>query len=214
MSHFVFCHGFGFDIKFWNNLNKYFVYEKCTFIDLGYFKKPYLPKQLNNEKIIGIGHSIGLVKLINLYNNFECLIGLNSFVNFLGNNVELKNKRHIELMALKKQFLKNPTKALNAFYRRCGISNTIDSETELNLDLILSDLKLLHNHIDLPKVPTLIIASDNDTIVPKSVIDDNFVLQSNVKIQMIQNCHHAVGFLKPLHVYKIIMSFLDDKIYR
>jgi len=43
MIQFVFCHGFGFNIHFWDNLAPYFAQEKCSFIDLGYFKKQTTP---------------------------------------------------------------------------------------------------------------------------------------------------------------------------
>lgn len=213
MTHFVFCHGFGFDTNFWERIVPYFSQEKCSFIDLGYFNNRTENHYLHNQAIIGIGHSIGLSKLVSIYSNFDCIIGLNSFVNFLGSDQAIYQKRQTELKALRLSFLKDADTTLRNFYLRCGAAELIEGNDffNLDLDLILSDLQWLQKEYKLPEVPTLILSSDDDIVVPHSITSDNFSKQSWVKQDGIIDAGHALGFRKPVEVYEKIMSFLDDK---
>ena len=216
MMQFVFCHGFGFDIHFWDHLVPYFSQKNCSFIDLGYFKCPASPLNFQEQTIIGIGHSLGLLKLISMYENFNYLIGLNSFVNFLGNDQTLHGIRYRELTALKQSFTKNPVQTLKNFYKRCGVRQFVNQRmtSHLDLNLILSDLEFLKKDYALPPIPTLILTSNDDSVVPKEIIEDNFLRPSSpqVQVDIIPNTQHGLGFKKPLEVYEKIMGFLNDKV--
>ncbi len=213
MTHFVFCHGFGFDVHFWERIGPYFLQEKCSFIDLGYFNERIENQNLHNQAIIGIGHSMGLSKLLSMYSNFDCLIGLNGFINFLGSDQAIYKKRQTELKALRSSFLKDPDTTLRHFYVRCGAAELIEYNdfSNLDLDLILVDLECLHKEYKLPDVPTLILSSDDDIVVPHSIISDNFREKPCVKLDSIVDSGHALGFRKPIEVYEKIMRFLDDR---
>lgn len=212
MTHFVFCHGFGFDTQFWERIAPYFSQEKCSFIDLGYFGNRVDNTHLCNQKVIGIGHSVGLSKLISMYSNFDYLIGLNSFVNFLGSDQIERKKRQKELNALRLSFLKDSDSAIRNFYIRCDIEELIECTdfSNLNRDLILSEFEWLQKEYKLPEVPTLILSSNDDLVVPHAITSDNFSKQQYIKIDSIMNGGHALGFRKPLEVYRKIMSFLND----
>lgn len=213
MTHFVFCHGFGFDIQFWERISPYFSKEKCSFIDLGYFNNRTESQYLDNQAIIGIGHSVGLSKLLSVYSNFDCLVGLNGFINFLGSDQTIYQKRQTELKALRSSFLKDAKTALRNFYVRCGAAEFIEYNdfSKLDLDLILSDLQWLQKEYKLPDVPALILSSDDDMVVPYSIASDNFREKPWVKQDSIIDTGHALGFRKPEEVYEKIMSFLDDR---
>jgi pimeloyl-[acyl-carrier protein] methyl ester esterase len=212
MTHFVFCHSFGFDTQFWERIAPYFSQEKCSFIDLGYFGNRVDNTYLCNQRVIGIGHSIGLSKLLSMYSNFDYLIGLNSFVNFLGSDQIERKKRQKELNALRLSFLKDPDSAIRNFYIRCDIEELIECTDfpNLNFDLILSEFEWLQKEYKLPEVPTLILSSNDDLVVPYTITSDNFSKQQYIKIDSIMNGGHALGFRKPLEVYRKIMSFLND----
>ncbi|AWD33115.1 putative BioH-like alpha-beta hydrolase family protein [Candidatus Fokinia solitaria] len=208
--HFVFCHGFGFDASFWDKIAPCFSKEKCTFIDLGYFRRPSHFNIPHDEKIIGIGHSLGLLKLLELHKNFERLIALNGFRNFLGFHPILRREREKELKMLENKFRTDPMIALDLFYSRCSTSLLIKcpNKEDLNSDLMCTELNLLRSTIVLPSVPTLVLASDNDMVVPPQVIHDNFS-NTNIKLDVIDNGEHILGLASPLAVYEKIMKFLD-----
>lgn len=212
MTHFVFCHGFGFDTHFWERIARFFTQQNCSFIDLGYFNNRIENQYLDNQAIIGIGHSMGFSKLLSMYSNFDCLIGLNGFINFLGSDQAIYQRRQKELKALRSSFLKDPATTLKNFYLRCAAAKLIEYNdfSNIKIDLMLSDLQWLQKKHKLPDVPTLILSSDDDTIVPFSIIADNFRGQPWVKLDSIVDAGHALGFRKPKEVYEKIMSFLDD----
>ncbi|MBM3631906.1 MAG: alpha/beta hydrolase [Alphaproteobacteria bacterium] len=213
MTHFVFCHGFGFDIHFWEGMARYFSQEKCSFVDLGYFHTPTQKECLDHQRIIGIGHSIGLSKLLSMYSHFDCLIGLNGFVNFLGGDPVLYKKRQTELKAIRSGFLNDAEKTLRNFYVRCDVPELIkyNDFSNLDLDLILSDLQWLQKEYKLPEIPTLILSSDDDIVVPRSITSDNFREKPWVKQASIIDTGHALGFRKPGEVYEKMMSFVNDR---
>jgi pimeloyl-[acyl-carrier protein] methyl ester esterase len=200
MTHFVFCHGFGFDIRFWERIAPYFSQERCSFIDLGYFSNRVNCEYFKEQRIIGIGHSIGLSKLVSMYRHFDYLIGLNSFINFLGSEQTIRKKRQKELTALQKSFLKDPDSTLKNFYTRCGTPELIEQTnfSKLDCNLISSDFEWLEKEHKLSKVPTLILSSDDDIVVPNTIVFDNFAKEPKVKIDSIIGGGHGLGFRKPL----------------
>ena len=213
-KHFVFCHGFGFDKNFWSNLAPYFAKEKCTYLDLGYFgNKCEFNSEESKLQLVGIGHSLGLTKLLNLNKHFDYLIGLNSFTNFLGNDLTLRNKKAEELYMLKNSFIKYPLRTLKNFYQICGFPSFINhvQPEKINHVRMLTDLDSLFISIPAPKnTPILIIGSENDKIVPPILLHDNFINCSNVKLEITPSGKHALGFLEVEKIYKKIMSFIDN----
>lgn len=206
---YVFCHGFGFDKNFWKNLSPYFFEKKCIYLDLGYFEEKVEPCLNGTDtKFIGIGHSLGLLKLLQLNINFEYLIGINSFVNFLGNDQELQTIRKNDLQVLKDNFIVSPDTTLKNFHRRCGMPYEIKN---INKQIALNDLNLLFTKFDVShKTPLLVIGSSDDVIVPKKIIYDNFESYSNVSLQIIDGGKHGLGFFKADSIYEKIMSFVND----
>ena len=211
MNNFVFCHGLGFNPSFWQNLRRYFSEKTSMYIDLGYFSNINIPSIHNTNITIGIGHSLGLTKLLESGIKFEFLIGINSFINFLGNNEKIRNKRMLEYKAMIRNFKNNPQTTLDHFYKICGIQ-PLDT-CSLNKEAIFSDLVLLKQSYLLPTtVPTLIIASKNDLIVPLDLVYDNFQHYHNVNIELIDSSSHVLGFMEPLLVASKILSFINGKI--
>jgi pimeloyl-[acyl-carrier protein] methyl ester esterase len=144
--------------------------------------------------------------------HFDSLIGLNSFINFLGFDQILREKRRKELKALHSSFLKNPVNTIRNFYTRCGVPELIEDTNFSNWDhdLIASDFQWLEKEYKLPQVPTLILSSHDDRVVPMGLTLDNFSKHSHVKMQSIMDAGHGLGFRKASEVYEEIMSFLND----
>lgn len=208
---FIFCHGFGFDSSFWDNLRPYFKQQDCYDLDLGYFGEPLseLPESEESE-FIGIGHSLGFSKLLALKINFKYLIGLNGFVNFLGRNSALNNKRKAELDMLKEHFNLSPVNTLKNFYKRCGVAFSYKKLANLNKDKLLIELDDLSKNIDVPHLPILIISATEDVITPLELIEDNFFDCKKVRVETL-NSKHGLGFLNAPVVYQRIRSFLNDQ---
>lgn len=210
MKHFVFCHGFGFDISFWHKLEPYFSGYKVSFLDLGYLGNKTTIDIDKNDTIIAVGHSLGLIKLLDLP-KIDYLIGINSFVNFCGIHHELRSARQKELVAFKNNILLNPKLAFKKFYIRCGAYDLYEDMNwdRLNLDLILQDLDLLAScNVSLTH-STLFISTLDDIVVPQSVLRDNFSNIENAHLVNLQSGKHALGYVHPNDVFTHIMDYVD-----
>jgi pimeloyl-[acyl-carrier protein] methyl ester esterase len=208
---FVFCHGFGFDSTFWKPLQSFFSGMNTVYLDLGYFAKErnsVAMEDVESTDYIGIGHSLGLTKLLQLNIPFKQLIGLQGFVHFLGFDVQLQRRRRRELMNLTRQFIASPQSALGQFYQRTGVNFYIPETGFLNQSALLNDLHALEHPVKMtPDIPLLVLGSRDDKIVPPELIEDNFAHHAHVTIRLLNQGQHGLGHLEPNEVYQNIMHF-------
>ena len=188
-------------------------------IDLGYFSDTNDTLRTSNDTLseareqgnhinyIGIGHSLGLMKLASLNIPFSHLIGLNAFINFLGFDNSLYSLRERQLMSLKTNFLRSPESTLKQFYQRVGLAFDISQKT-IQTTILQQDLEVLRQSTILPPMmPTLILGAIDDKIVPPVLIEDNFTSNSQVTIEILNQGQHALGFLCPELVCRYVMQF-------
>jgi pimeloyl-[acyl-carrier protein] methyl ester esterase len=217
---FIFCHGFGFDSTFWNPLKIFFSKQNTLFIDLGYFSDTAntirtlnailneAREQHNHINYIGIGHSLGLMKLASSNIPFSHLIGLHGFINFFGFDNQLHSVREREWMSLKKHFLRSPESTLKQFYQRAGVAFDISQKT-IKRTILQEDLEVLKQSMILPPMmPSLILGAVDDKIVPPVLIEDNFASNSQVTIEILNQGQHALGFACPELVCQHVMQFV------
>jgi len=211
---FIFCHGFGFDSTFWNPLKCFFSKQNILYMDLGYFADtPNVIQSItrnldDNTHYIGVGHSLGLIKLLSLNIPFTHLIGLHGFIHFLGFDLRLHQTREREWMGLKRQFARSPELTLKRFYQMTGVSFDM-SQNLIHRNTLQRDLDALNQSSILPPmVPTLILGAIDDSIVPPILIEDNFSSHSQVTIEILNQGQHALGFLNPDLVYRCVMRFI------
>lgn len=197
---FIFASGFALDDSFWEPLKPFFQNHLCEFLNQeSNFK--FDP----TESLIGIGHSYGLHRLLRLPLKWHRLIGIKSFIDFLGNENSLYQKRSIEFTAFKNQFLMKPKSTLNKFYKKCNFKPNC---MPLYEDA-LNDLDALAKPIPLPKTPTLIIGGERDPVVPMELIEDNFMHKNNVRIKFTPCGHHGISEFPQL-IADSIYNFLDE----
>ena len=210
--HFIFCHGFGYTPAFWQPLKNCFSNQECSFINLGYVSQQQeVSLPLTEKRLIAIGHSLGTLKLAASGYKFFALIGLNSFNNFLGNNKEIFQQRTRELIFLQKSLERFPEKTLKDFYQRCGIKEfyNLCDFSQLNTKTLQQDLIFLKKPQIFPKIPTLILNSLDDPIVPVQLTEDNFSPLPHLQLEYITGCRHNLGFEKAKEIKKKIIDFLD-----
>jgi pimeloyl-[acyl-carrier protein] methyl ester esterase len=222
----VFCHGFGMDQSFWRNLAQYFEGYDCVFWDLGYFRQEELIIAPNfiDYQVIAIGHSFGVLKLLNysadlntnLNTNFQAIISLQGFRNFLGNKALLNKKRQLQWWEMRVAFDHDAKGALLQFYDRVfDRDNILHQELIAKIDQL--NLKKISLDLDCLIVPSrsefnkiLSIGSLDDKIVPPILIRDNFAMLNNAKIIMHDGGNHLLGFLEAEFVAQEIKVFLDE----
>lgn len=215
---FIFCHGWGFNSDFWLNLCENFKNFPYIFHNLDYFNEIPTPARspvvLENYNWVGIGHSLGFLKLLQLNFPLVAIIGLQGFTSFLGNDPLLHKTRNLYLQRMIKQFTNNHKKALDDFYQACGMPhNEIlsgKSKKFININKLLMDLNWLaedHSNL-LPRFPCLILGSENDTIVPTAIIKDNFSIHPNIKQVIHPTAMHCLGYAETDFVTREIFKFI------
>lgn len=211
---FIFMHGWGFDKTFWQNLAPFFKNEQCIFLDSGYFGEMITLRNLSdNCSYIAIGHSLGFSKLLCSKIKFEYLVGLNSFLNFLGNEIQLKSSRQKELNLLKQCLMHNCSLTLNNFYKRCAVQPDNNKFAKADIALLKRDLDFLElTYLPRIQTPILILNGQYDIIMPKVLSNDNFGKYSNIKLEMLNANHHGFGYFNAKLVYNRVMNFINADI--
>jgi pimeloyl-[acyl-carrier protein] methyl ester esterase len=195
---YLLSHGFGFSNEYWKNLIP-LLNGDAVFFDENFAK---------NRRYIGIGHSVGFQKLHNSDIKFDYLIGLQGFVNFCGSEEELKKVRKQNIDRMIKMFKINALTSLKIFHKSCGYEEPFSKN--ITVEKLVSDLESLKESYKCrTDCPILIIGSDEDKIVPPSIINDNFKHASNVKTEKINDFQHALGFFIAEKVLEKIITCLN-----
>ncbi len=213
MKKFIFCHGFGASPKFWTPLKKHFDLNNCIFWDLGYFEdaKQDMPKAEEHDEWIGIGHSIGFIKLLQSSISFKAVIGLQGFVNFLGNSPTLNKARRPYLEKMVSNFKSFPDQTLLKFYEECGFLFPTNYVKKINFSRLLNDLESLRQDYTtcLKQTPYLILGSRNDPIVPPKLLGDNFHSVPKARIVIHNEGKHTLGYTEVKFVFEQIKIFMS-----
>jgi pimeloyl-[acyl-carrier protein] methyl ester esterase len=207
---FILCHGFGYDARYWQRLCDCLAPHRVHCLDRGYWGQSVTMAGLDsNRHYVGVGHSLGLMHLMQQGIAFKQLIGLNAFVHFLGHNRALNHKRGRELSSLTHGFTRNPEATLQGFYARVGV-DLEPCMSHMNHAALTDDLRLLRHHQPvIPHVPMLILGSMDDRITPAELLEDNFAGLPGVIVDMTDGVGHGLGYLKSTWVHQRMMRFCE-----
>lgn len=183
---YTFMHGFACDASFWEELISSFSFPSIVW-DRGYYANPYTEYQ-KAELHIGVGHSLGLIHLLESPYPFDIYIGIQSFIDFIGGNPQRKT----ELDIMKRQLTLNIQQTLRRFCKRGGLPLP---HTIVNEEQLLIDYEKLYNRYDrLTQDKVLYLcATKDDIIVPLSLIENNFPTH---QIQIAPDAKHALGYVQ------------------
>jgi pimeloyl-[acyl-carrier protein] methyl ester esterase len=183
MIGYIFCHGWGLDPTFFALLRPHFAHDSALFWDLGYFGDVHCPLPGDIiETWVGVGHSFGFVKMLQTGIPFKGLVGLQAFVNFLGKKEQINAKRSLDLKAFEKKFKASPNSMLAYIQQACGMEPVQATPHLERLTSDLSALKADYSCLLSPAIPTLLIGSADDTVVPPDLIRDNFQAYPQVRL--------------------------------
>lgn len=195
MKNYLLAHGFGFTNDYWQNL------VPQLNGNIHFLSDPNLDKE---KTYIGIGHSLGFLKLNNSGLKFEALVALQGFLNYCGSSVRMQKIREAEIAKVRNRVITNKNESLRQFRTFCGYDKEVI--TDIPLQILLDELKMMENRYEHCGVKTLVIGSADDVIVPMSIINDNFSNLKDVTILQLNTGRHALGYLHPVLIAKNILS--------
>jgi pimeloyl-[acyl-carrier protein] methyl ester esterase len=195
---YLLCHGFGFTDEYWRQL------VLLLDGDVAYFDENFVAYE---RRYIGIGHSVGFLKLNNSSVTFDCLVGLQGFSNFCGREIEEKRTRERNIDRMIKTYEVDAVRSLKMLYGATGYEGAVPKDVKA--DELIADLQLMKREYECRRdCPILIIGSDDDAIVPLTVLDDNFAHVQNAQVKKINGVSHLLGFKKSAEVVTEISKFV------
>ena len=198
---YLLCHGFGFTHEYWKN----FAPLICD-ADVEFFDENFVPDL--HKTYVGVGHSLGFLKLNNSRIKFRALIGLQGFLNFCGTNPTQKKLLQKNLDRMIFAFKKDLKHSLEFFYNFCGYDGAIPDN--LSVEKLISELEMMKSSFYHCKAPTLIIGSYDDPVVEKNILIDNFQNKNQITLKFLDNAKHSLGYQKSKEVFDMIQIFLAD----
>ena len=221
---FILMHGWGSNGDYWQNLvnhldgNDYFIYEQGYFSNKEHSKLEdvhHFVENHPNDKIVGIGHSIGFIKLLETNVEFDYIFGLQSFVNFLGSGSTLKILSN-NFQNFVSEFLKNPGEMLKNSYISARIYEYFEEgmfgENNINYSLLIDDLQSLKEDkshlLGNNDINYHIFGSHDDSVVHPFIIKDNF-FEENITFLDVK-AYHSLGIFHSELVAKEIFDKLAE----
>lgn len=189
-------HGFGASPHFWSPLTPMLQFP-YTIWNRGYYHPPKMDC-LSSTLSIGIGHSLGLIHLLESHVHFDAYIGLQSFVDFIGKAHH--EERITALNTMRTQLHRNPERTLRRFTQRCAMP---PPESIYDITQIYTDYDMLYTpRYELIENKTIYIcATEDDTIVPYHIIEENF---PTLDIEHAPHAMHALGYVQAQYIAQYI----------
>lgn len=198
VKRYLLAHGFGFTSDYWKNLVSLLDGEVHFLDDTGLdMSKTY----------IGIGHSIGFLQLNNSDVRFEALVALQGFLNFCGSTERMRKVRESAVERVRHGILEDKKASLTRFRSACGYQEPVDAD--IPMQRLLAELDMMKKAYTHCGVRTLVIGSREDTIVPMSLIRDNFGNLRNASMIQTDGVGHSLGYNMATFVAEKVDVFLQ-----
>lgn len=194
---FILCHGWGLDSHYWEPLLKELKPAHFLLWDLGYFGEESLPEPHENCHWIGIGHSLGICKLLERFPQLKWLLGLQSFTNFLGFEKSENLRRQRILLQMQREFSKNPEAVLKNFHQTAKFCFRQKPSAKICLPKLANDLQFLERDLTdhLNDKLLIIMGLMNDSIVPSSLLRQHS--DRRISVDFFPGNGHEIAFSNP-----------------
>ncbi|MDO9083198.1 MAG: alpha/beta hydrolase [Humidesulfovibrio sp.] len=235
----IFLHGWGYGPETWDDWAKVFGAAPVVVLDAGYFspRRMALPDDLhdnlqnglpeNPDGWVGVGHSLGFARLLEMGVPWRGLVGVSGFLRFCrkpdattGTPPEIHD-------AMLHRLDVAPEDVLARFHRRCGHQRSgrglplAGGLARLRTDLLhLRDLDMRgmdlrpDNHLDngpaKRPVPTLLIQALDDRIAPPELAGEAHTLLPGSRLELLETGGHALPMTRSQDCLRLLRGFLHD----
>ena len=204
--HLVFVHGWAFGADLWQPVIRELDFRvKISCVDLGFFSNPHNHDVLQQNAVY-IGHSMGAMWILkNAAPHMKGLVSICGFDCF---------KAHVEprqLLAMQRGVERNLSRQLKMFWTACGVPD-YGTKGEADQSALHEGLKQLSDwdlSDELTKYsgPRLILASEDDQIVPKQMSCD---IWGGDNIHWSKDGGHVLPFTKPKWIANKLTEFVNE----
>ena len=165
--HAVFVHGWGYHAGLWKDVIALCPELSVSLVDLGFVAGGPVGVETLPENSIAIGHSLGLLWLLQQEQRFRAVVSVQGFDCFC---CHVPTAR---VEAMRRGLKQNAAATLGNFWRSCGAPDFADRE-DLNVDKLDEGLEWLMNWNATGKAaaldcPVLALAARDDPIVPTTM---------------------------------------------
>lgn len=214
----VFLHGWGYGPETWDALARSLAPAPTALLNAGYFGPPLLslPDGLpqDPEGWVGVGHSLGFARLLEMGLPVRGLVGIGGFLRFCRQPGKAAGTPADTLDAMLSRLDAAPEDVLARFRRRCGHrGSSLDHLDAHGLARLRADLLRLRG-LDLPapgkRIPTLLIHAQDDRIVPLDLAREALALLPNSRLELLPDGGHALPLTRSADCQRLIQEFLHD----
>lgn len=163
---------------------------------------------------IGIGHSLGFIKLLLAHDNaivLDGIIGIQAFTNFCGFDITLNYVRSLYLKQMMRDYSIDPVQTIQIFHHKCGLGDVSKQMIEdIDLRKTYDDFCLLlsETKIQTSIRPTLIF-SKQDPVIPGRIVVDNFGA-TDIDIKYIEYDQHNLGYKKCAEILSFVLRYVHS----
>jgi len=212
MTGVVFLHGWGFGPEIWKEWRRAFSDVPTKSLDAGYFGPERLALPDNPDGWIGIGHSLGFARLLDMNAPWRALVGFGAFLRFCSKSGQEIGTAPELLDAMLGRLAVDPADVLNRFARRCGHKGPLppapqaEGLSRLRRDLIcLRDLDLAPT-AETP--PILLLHARDDRIAPEGLAKEAQECLPAARLELFDTGGHALPFTRMQDCLHVVRAFV------
>lgn len=218
MTGLVFLHGWGYGPQTWDGLAKGFGEAPVVVLDAGYFSPRHLAIPENPDGWLGVGHSLGFARLLQMDMPWRGLVGIGGFLRFCQKPGRDSGTPPAMLNSMLARLDAAPEEVLARFHKRCGHRLApLPTPGAVGLALLRADLEHLRDldvNLDVAAparpVPTLFIQAQDDRIVPPDLAREAQSLLTGSQLLELDTGGHALPMTRPADCQRPIKEFLHD----
>ena len=200
--HFVLVHGWGFHAGIWADVVTHLGPVEVTFVDLGFVSGGPKGKNEWPQDSIAIGHSLGLLWLLQQGRSFKGVVSVQGFDCFCCHVPQSR------VAALKRGLERDAGATLQAFWRSCGAAGFALPEA-LNVSRLDEGLDWLMHWDARPAkqqldCPMLALAARDDPIVPPAMTE---AIWNDTHIEWSRDGGHVLPLRHPRWCARHVLEF-------
>ncbi len=213
MTGLAFLHGWGFGASDWLDWVAAFPDRPVALLDAGYFSPERLALPKNPDGWIGIGHSLGFAKLLDMDVPWRGLVGLGAFLRFCALPGQDCGTPPETLDAMLSRLDTDPADVLARFLRRCGLKgHTPAAPTTDGLERLRRDLSVLRSlGLCAPRKapPVLLLHAADDRIAPLALAREAQESLPGARLHVYDTGGHALPFTRTGDCLDLVREFID-----